>query len=192
MEEREKRVNVKKLEKVFTVIGNVMSYIAVAALIVMVVITILDVFLKNVFKAPIPGALEITRMMMVCMSPAFVSVLMHNRHVRVGLIVDRLSRRGQLVFDTVGYTLSAALCGLMCYQGFVMVARRMAEKQVYTSLKIPTWPFYLIFTISIGMFAVAIVAKLLINIMDKDVYAKPPQPEEIASEGMTLEGGEEK
>lgn len=187
-------MNVKKLEKVFTVIGNVMSYLAAAALIIMVLVTLLDVFLKNLFKAPIPGALEITRMMMVCMSPAFVSVLMHNRHVSVGLFVDKLSRKGQLAFDAFGYTLSAALCGLMCYQGFVMVARRMAEKQVYTSLKIPTWPFYLIFTISIGMFAIAIVAKLIINFMDKSVYATPAQDAggESPSDGLNLEGGEQK
>lgn len=168
----------KKLEKVFVVIGNIMNVFAILALLVMIVITVLNVFLKNVFLAPIPGTIEIDRMMMVCMAPSFVAVLMNNRHVNVGLIVDNLGRKGQIAFDIFGYLLSAGLCGVMFYQGIVMTFKRMAENQVYTSLKIPTWPFYLIFAISMGMFAISIIAKLIINIGDKDRYNKPPEPED--------------
>lgn len=188
----------KKLEKVFDGIGIALNVVSIVALLVMVIVTLLNVFLKNVFLAPIRGSTEITRIMMVCMSPSFVAVLMHNRHVNVGLFVDRLGRKGQIGFDIFGYILSAVLCALISWQGFVMTGTRMAESQIYTSIKFPTWPVWLVFSISMGVFAIAIIAKLIINIADKDRYCDskegdcpPPQPEDAdILETVNLGGGE--
>ena len=105
----------KKMMKVCGTFGNVLSVIAIIALLVMVGVTIADVILREIFGSPITGAVEITRMMMVCMSPAFVAALFENRHVSVGLFVDKMSRKGQLAFDTVGYLLTTVVAGLMCY-----------------------------------------------------------------------------
>lgn len=162
----------KKFMKGFKVFGEVLNIIAVLALVVMVCITIADIFLRHFFKAPIVGAVEITRMMMVCMTPSFVSALLLNRHVSVGLIIDRLPRKGQLAFDTVCYLASATISGIMCYRGFIDMYNKYMQKQVYTMLKIPTWPFYLIFAISMGFFAIAIVIRLVEKYVDKDAYVQ--------------------
>lgn len=165
-----------KLKKGFQVFGNVLNVISMLALLVMVCITIADIFLRQFFKAPIVGAVEITRMMMVCMTPSFVSALMNNRHVNVGLIVDRLPRKGQLAFDTVCYLASAGIAGIMCYRGFIDMRIKMAQRQVYTMLKIPSWPFYLIFAIAMGFFAIAIVFRLIEKYWDKDAYNHHADP----------------
>lgn len=181
----------KKLEKILNIVGNVLAAVAVLALIVMVGITLVDVFMRVVFNLPVTGAIEIVRMMMVCMSPAFVAVLMKNRHVNVGLIVDNFGRKGQIVFDVVGYLLSAALCEVMCYQGIIETMRKISQNHVYTSLKMPTWPFYLLFAISMGIFGVSIIGKLILNIADKDHYNPPPMPVEAdITETMLEEGGD--
>ena len=163
----------KVLMRICSVVAKVLNVIAIIALLVMICITLADVFMRLFFTAPITGAVEITRMMMVTMSPAFVGALIEHRHVSVGLIVDRFGRKGQLAFDTFGYILSAALCAIFCYQGFVEMFKKMSQKQVYTMLKIPTWPFYLIFSVSMGIFAIVIIIQLIYNYYDKDVYAKP-------------------
>ena len=163
----------KTVMRVCNVVANVLNIIAILALLVMIFITLADVFMRLFFTAPITGAVEITRMMMVTMSPAFVSALLKNRHVSVGLIVDRFSRKGQLAFDTFGYLLSAALCAIFCYQGFVELFKKMNQKQVYTMLRIPTWPFYLIFAVSMGIFAIMIIIQLINNYCDKELYTKP-------------------
>ena len=163
----------KKLMRGCTMFGNVLNVIAIIALIVMVGITIADVFLRVLFKAPITGAVEITRMMMVCMSPSFVSALFENRHVNVGLFVDKLGRKGQLAFDTFGYLLTAILSGLMCYQGFIEMMKQYTRHQVYSMLKIPNWPFYLIFAVSLGFFALGIIIKLISHFVIKETYAQP-------------------
>ena len=168
----------KKLMKGCSVFGNVLSVIAIVALLVMVGVTIADVVLRELFSSPITGAVEITRMMMVCMSPAFVAALFANRHVNVGLFVDKLGRKGQLAFDTVGYVLTFVVSGLMCYQGFVEMLKQFTRKQVYSMLKIPNWPFYLIFAVAMGFFAIGVIIKLVSHYMDKDLYVKKEMKEE--------------
>ena len=111
------------------------------------------------------------------MSPAFVGALLEHRHVSVGLVVDRFGRKGQMAFDTFGYLLSFGLCAIFCYQGFVELFKKMAQKQVYTMLKIPTWPFYLIFAVSMGVFAIVVLVQLIYNYWDKSVYATPAAKE---------------
>ena len=117
-------------------------------------------------------------MMMVCMSPAFVAALFENRHVNVGLFVDKLGRKGQLAFDTVGYVLTFAVASLMCYQGFVEMMKQFTRKQVYSMLKIPNWPFYAIFAVSMGFFALGVVIKLVSHYADKEKYAAKAEGEE--------------
>ena len=157
--------------KVIKILGRVMSCISVIALLVMVFITVADIFLKQIFAAPVPGAIEITRMMMVCMTPTFISALVEKRHVCVGIFIDKLGRGGQLIFDTFGYLASAVLCALMCYQGFIDMSKKMTQRQVYSMLRIPTWPFYLIFAIAMGLFAVSILIYLIDIYLNKDRYA---------------------
>ena len=161
----------KTILRVVAILGKAMTAISVVALLVMVLVTIADIFLKNLFTAPVPGAIEITRMMMVCMTPTFVSALVQKRHVSVGIFVDKLGRVGQLAFDTFGYLTSAVLCGLMCYQGFVDANKKMLQRQVYSALRIPTWPFYLVFAVAMGFFAISILIYLVDIYLDKDRYA---------------------
>ncbi len=70
------------MEKVLHIskkVGNVIIWISILALVVMIVITIADIFMREVFRNPITGSVEIVRMMMICMSPAFISALFLNR-----------------------------------------------------------------------------------------------------------------
>ena len=168
----------KKVMKGCKTFGNVLSVIAIIALLVMVCVTIADVILREIFGSPITGVVEITRMMMVCMSPAFVAALFENRHVSVGLFVDKMSRKGQLAFDTVGYLLTTVVAGLMCYQGFVEMIKQFTRKQVYSMLKIPNWPFYAIFAVSMGFFAIGIIVKLISHYADKEMYTQKIEGEE--------------
>jgi TRAP-type C4-dicarboxylate transport system permease small subunit len=163
----------KKIMHISTIVGKIINWLSILALLVMIVVTIVDVFLRVAFKSPITGSVEIVRMMMVCMAPSFISALFQGRHVSVGLFVDNLGRKWQLAFDTFGYGLSAVLCGIMCYQGYIDMLKKLAQNQTYTMLKIPTWPFYLIFSVSMGLLAIAIVIELINHFWDKKKYMRP-------------------
>ena len=162
----------EKVLKITRVVGYILVAFSCAALLVMVFVTIADVLMRNLFNAPIPGSIEIARMMMICMAPTFVCALIEKRHIAVGVFVDKLGRKGQLVFDTFGYMATAIVCGFMSYQGFIDTQRRIIRGDVYTMLRIPVWPFMLLFAVSMGIFAIMIVIYLIDIYLDKERYVK--------------------
>jgi len=152
---------------------------SILALIVMLVITLLDIILRFFFNAPFVGTIEIARMMLVCMAPAFVYALMQKRHIQVPVFVDMLGRKGQLVFDIVGDLLTAGVCAIMSYQGIISTLHRMDLRQVYSALRVPTWPFTLLFAISMGIFSIVVLMCLVDTILDKDKYVKKPKVKNV-------------
>ena len=177
----------RKVLKVVESIGKVLMWVAIVALIIMVGVTFADIILKQFFSRPVTGSIELTRMMLICMSVAFMSAMVNKRHVSVGLFVGRLRRKGQIFFDTISYSLSTAICLVICHQSFVVMLLRMDQGKLYTVLRIPTWPFYMIFSIAMLFFAVAIVVYLIDIYLDKTRYA----PVELESEkiGASEKGG---
>ena len=167
----------KKVMKVTTIVSKGLCIFAVIALLVMLLVTMADVIMRFFFNAPIVGSIEIARMMLVCMAPAFMYTLIRGQHVRVPVFIDMLPSIGQKCFDVVGYLASAALCSLMFYQGILLTFARMEQRQVYSMLRIPTWPFHLLFAISMGLFALAILICLADILLDKDRYVKKPKTE---------------
>ena len=167
----------KKVIYVTELISKWFCLFSVAALLVMVFVTIADVFLRNFFNSPLTGSVEIARMMFICMSPAFVYTLIKRRHIQIPLFVDLLGRKGQLAFDTFGYLATAAICGMMFYRGILLTFTRRAQNHVYSMLKIPTWPFILLFAVAMGIFALVILICLVDNFLDKNRYVKKPKRE---------------
>ena len=175
----------KKVMRVTDLVSKAFSVFSIIALLVMLFITLIDVLLRSLFNSPVTGTVEIARMMMVCMAPAFIYTLVQGRHVRVGLFIDRLGRKAQLVFDTFGHLAAAGLCGAISYRGFVFMFQRMEQGQVYSMLRIPTWPFYLLFSASMGAFAIAAIICLVDIYLDKDRYVKKLEPEPTDSPAPT-------
>jgi len=165
-------ISVKRVLRVTEITGNILIVFSVAALLVMLFITIVDVIMRNIFNSPVVGAIEIARMMMICMCPSFVAAMVNKRHISVGMFVDKLGRNGQIAFDTVSYLASSAICGFISYQGFVDMLRRITRGDVYTMLRIPVWPFMMLFAVAMGVFSIVIIIYLVDIYLDKTKYLK--------------------
>ncbi|WP_193708259.1 TRAP transporter small permease [Alkalibaculum sporogenes] len=159
-----------KTIKILGYLGNFLNIISIAALIFMMLIVVADIIMRTVFASPIVGATEMVRMAMVCMVPTFVSALLDGCHVRVGILVDNIGRKGQLIFDTFGYITTAIICALISYQSYVEMKFAINYMEVYSMLRIPKWPFQLIFSISFAIMVPAIIALLILKFIDKDAY----------------------
>ncbi len=162
----------KKYTKVLTVVAEILNVIAIVSLIFMMLLVVSDVVMRNVFTKPIVGATEMVRMSMVCLVPSFVSALISDRHVSVGIFVDNLGRKSQLVFDTVAYLMSAVICGLISYQTFQEMKFAINFGESYSMLKLPKWPLLMIFSITFGVMVPAIIAVLAKKFLDKESYKK--------------------
>jgi len=107
----------------------------------MMLLTLADVVGRYIFNAPIPGAFEVTEIMMGVLAFAiFPIITAREEHISVGLF-DHLFKGGlnrvRLVFLSL---LTAALLGLLCWRVWIE-AEKHAEYSDYTAyLHIPIAP----------------------------------------------------
>lgn len=167
----------KTVNKAARWISSILNIISIVAVLAMLVLVVADVVLRAVIQKPIIGATEIVRMMMICITPSFVCAVVENQHIKVGLIMDRLGRKGQIVVDVVTLLMTAGICALISWQAFVYTEYAIRFKEYYSLLKIPKWPFELIFGIAMAATALMVLWYLVVKIKDPD-YFKPNAPEE--------------
>lgn len=167
--------------KVAKIISGILNVISIVALLTMLVLVVIDVVMRNFFSNPIAGATEIVRMLMICITPSFVCAVIEDKHIKVGILMDRLGRKGQAVVDVITLIATAIICGLISWQAWVYTKYAILFKEFYSLLKIPKWPFELIFCIAMGATALAVVFYLVIRLV-KPEYYQVKKPEEGGGE----------
>ena len=137
------------------------GYVAAITLAAMMLLTVLDVFLRFVFNRPILGGTEITEHMMVILSFfAIAYAAIEGIHVRVELLVKRLSRKAQAVFTIIGYVLSLVLCVplTLVYIPEAIAVRSYGEESEV--LAIPAFPFYVVVIIGCSLLTLVVIIEL--------------------------------
>ena len=163
-------VSEMKITKVAKTMTNFLTVIAVVATLAMLVITITDVIMRFFLNLAFFGAAEYVRMTMICIVPAFAAAMLADRHVRVGILVDKLGRRGQLIFDTISVILTGGICSVIAWQIFTTVQFAIKFKDFYMLSLTPKWPFLLIFCCSMAVLVLAVIVVLIQKYKDKDAY----------------------
>lgn len=138
------------------------GYIAAVTLAAMMLLTVLDVFLRFVFNRPILGGIEITEHMMVVLSFFAIAYAgIEGIHVKVELLVKRLQRKAREIFAIIGYVLSLALCiplTLVYIPEAITVKNFGEESEV---LAIPAFPFYVVVIIGCTLLTLVVFIELL-------------------------------
>ncbi len=96
---------------------------AAVALIAMMMITVVDVFLRNVFNQPIGGAIELVKIMMAYL--VFLGVpqtFLSRKHVQVDVVDHLVGPRALLCLEILG-----ELCGLALMAVMLVVMGREAK-----------------------------------------------------------------
>jgi TRAP-type C4-dicarboxylate transport system permease small subunit len=141
-----------------------MGYVASAAVIIMMLTVVSDVFCRYVLNNPIEGASEIARfMMIIIVFPTMAWVALEGKHIKVDFIVDKFPRLGQIIIDSLGLLLSLGLYTIITWQSLL----HSAEVDSITSmLELPQQPFYWVMSVSWGIFTVAILVLLIKKIAE--------------------------
>lgn len=150
----------KKLVKAIERIINVFNIIAVVALVAMLLPVCANVVMRYIFKNPIPGTYELTKALMICLTPAIAVTMMSKQTIWVDVFTSKFSRRGQLISDIISLPLSVGIIGIMAWQGFNMILTSY-EKGTYSAImnfRLPEWPFRVVYFIAMTMTALAALA----------------------------------
>ncbi len=163
------------LEKVVLVFNKVgvfarwTNIIGVFLLFSMIVLNFVDVILDTkLIHSAIPGAIELTEVMMIC--GIFLAVA-HSQnekgHIVVDLITGKLSQKGKLVLEFIVNYLAIGTIGLVIWRTFLQTlyfADKNAMHGQYLSL--PSYIFMAVIVIGVTSMFLLIVRDFLKNISD--------------------------
>jgi len=120
-----------------------LASVACVVLGIMVLLVVSNVLGRFLFKQPLLGIVELVEMMMVIIGFFAIAYTALNRgHVRVDLVISRLSRRTQTILGSIAFFLSAGIFAIITYEGSVNTIYYIHHlKESSTVLSVPFAPF---------------------------------------------------
>ncbi|MBA7681910.1 hypothetical protein ES703_90254 [subsurface metagenome] len=130
-------------------LNRIVNYIGVAFMVAMMLLTVVDVLLRYLFRRPIAGSVEIVELMLVLVVFFGIGFTgLQKGHVKLGLLVDRLTEKARALITSVTTILSLVIFALIAWQSIVQ-AQWIQERNVVTGVwEIPH--FYFLYIIAFG------------------------------------------
>ena len=141
-----------------------MGYMATGMLGLLMLLTVANVVLRDVFNKPIRGTPELSEFMMVIvifLALAWCAVT--RKHVRVELIVTHFSSRVQKILGSITLFITLGIFVVMTWQS---VLESMAAYDTTSILRLPHTPFYWIMSVGLALFCLAIAVLLIESVAE--------------------------
>lgn len=143
------------------VLASGMHVVAGLLLLGIAVLTVADVLSRTLRDTSILGTAEISAQLLVAVAfLGLASAELHGRHVSVGLLTDRLGRRGS-TFAAGIRTVVLVLVGALLVWGLVQVLLSGVERGETTNgiLRLATWPAKATLLLSFALFFVVAIGR---------------------------------
>jgi TRAP-type C4-dicarboxylate transport system permease small subunit len=147
---------------IIRVVSRVLGYVATGFMVVLMLLTVVDVFLRYFFNAPITGATEVSRLLMIIIVfPALGWAAIDRAHIRVDLVVSRIPARVQALFGSITFFFALVTYVIITWQSFLEAA--VVNRQT-SLLHLSFTPFYWIMSVGFAIFCLAIAALVVEDI----------------------------
>ncbi len=131
-----------------------MCYVAMAAMFVLMCMTTIDTILRKTAVGGITDSFDITELFMVLIIFCGFAFLESDKgHVRVDVFLNMFPKTSKRVVDSIMYLLSAGTLVMIAVAMFRYIFARYANGAATQILGIPHWPFVIIVTIALILFA---------------------------------------
>ena len=140
-----------------------MSRVASVVLLLMMFLTVSDVFLRKVFAKSILGTVEITEFMMVVL--VFFGLAQTeaaNGNVSVDIVIDRFSEHTQLVIEMVTQFCCAVLFVFITWFSLTYAMTKVGSGEVSQDLWIPVYPFVFFVVAGCAVLTIVLFVKFFI------------------------------
>ena len=150
-------------EKTVTRLGSLFNILASASLFAMIMLTTLDVCMRYFFNRPIAGTYDVVSLMgAILASFAMPYTMLEKGHVAVEILIERLSRRKQLIIETATHSAAIALSLVLAWQCIVLAIDMMVAGEVTPTLMIPFYP--IVYCMAVCFFALSFA--ILVNLLN--------------------------
>lgn len=134
---------------------------------VLMFFTALDVALRYFFGSPLKGDYEISAFMMALLIPSGLALCaLKKGHIAVDVLTARLPQRMQAALNCFAYLVTLGLVCLMVWQSAVYASTLVKANTAATSVPIPYYPFVIVLTICLIVFALATLHNLVESIRE--------------------------
>ena len=139
--------------------------LAMVIIVVMMLMVVTDVVGRYLFNSPLPGALEITELLMVgTVYLALAYTQFVKAHISIDLLTTRYSQRNRLMVETISLFVLLAFFSLLVWQGGNMAWHSWQIKEIAMgpAARISVYPVK--FMVPIGSFLICL--RLIIQIAE--------------------------
>lgn len=149
--------------RLFLRLNAAFSYISAALILLMMLTVVYDVIARLVFRAPTLWVIDVNEYMLVYLTfvPA-AWILLRDGHVKVELVVERLTPRTQRVIGIAGDVMALFYCVILAWQGWLVAWTAYEHGYRFsTALSAPQFPIFVIIPIGAAWLGVAFLLRLV-------------------------------
>jgi TRAP-type C4-dicarboxylate transport system permease small subunit len=155
-------MKVSFFEKAVTGFSSWFNMVASASLVVMMLLTCADVFMRYVFNSPITGTYDLVSLAgAVLASFAMPYTMLKKGHVAVEILIQSLSRGKQLIVETFTHLLGISLFLVLVWQAILLSRDMKAAGEVTPTLLVPFYPIVYCMAVCFFGLSLAILVDLL-------------------------------
>lgn len=155
-------MKVSFFEKTVTGFSSLFNMVASASLVVMMLLSCSDIFMRYLFNSPITGTYDIVGLSgAVLASFAMPYTMLKKGHVAVELLVQSLSRGKQLIIGTFTHLLGISLFLVLIWQAILLSRDMKAAGEVTPTLLLPFYPIVYCMAVCFFGLCLAILVNLL-------------------------------
>jgi len=150
------------LEKAVFPVSRFLLYIGQFTLILMVMLTVADVFLRYVLNRPILGSYELTEFMMAVLVFSTIGYTMVVKgHVVVDLVFIKLPQRSKDILECITSFIAFILFAVVAWRNAVQASTAWGRNDVTAELFIPISPFILFVAIGIAVLSLVLFTQFI-------------------------------
>jgi TRAP-type C4-dicarboxylate transport system permease small subunit len=155
----------KKENSAGIVIERYFSHVSWVVSIFVTLMIVVDVSMRYVFNIPLPASWEMSEVLMpyiVFLPLAYTSTL--GLHVKVSILRDRVSGKGQIILDVIANSISFLMCVLLCYYSWLRFWESFLQNEtILAVIWIPWWFGKFAMPVGMGLFAIRYFIQLTEN-----------------------------
>ena len=135
-----------------SVLDQFLGFLAATVLMLLMIVTFIDVTGRYLFLAPLPGAFEMTEIMMAMLIFAGLPLVSRaNQHVTVNLIIGLLSPKIRHFQRLITQIIMTLVFGVMAWRMWIKAAEMLVQGDETAYLLIPIAPVAFFMTILLGV-----------------------------------------
>ena len=144
--------NPAPLKRWESVLDQFLGFLAATVLMLLMIVTFIDVTGRYLFSAPLPGAFEMTEIMMAMLIFAGLPLVSRaNQHVTVNLIIGLLSPKIRHFQRLITQIIMTLVFGVMAWRMWIKAVEMLVQGDETAYLLIPIAPVAFFMTILLGV-----------------------------------------